>query len=247
MSETDDKEQARKELKAKQEKLEREEAKKEVSEATKEVAPGADPAVIAATVAAVLEKMQPQKERSEAEKVRTLYPLDAKNYESPVDRLMDAPEFKRLAMHENYKMEWKVEMTKYQVADGSWVQQPQLMLKLLRRPTEEELADSIEKGGSISSDDLIEEGLFVQFEDDVAALEAARRLGLEIGKDFENVEQLMNEMRFERFKRSLMDKLLPPTPTEQINAPRELAVSGRVVKVHRTAQGPMVESEKILR
>lgn len=180
---------------------------------------------------------------------KTLYSLEKDDYDDPTDRLLDLPELRKFAMRDNYILKWKVEMAQYQKVDGIWYREPRFVVELYRHPWEEELAESREKGGALTPEAVIFENRHMQVEDDIAARQIATDLKLKVGVDFADFDELMDEMRFLRIKKWLVDYLIPPAPpSDNVNAPRELAVGGTVKKVHNLGGGEvMVEGERILK
>lgn len=227
----------------------RDKKKEKVEEQVKKEAPQASGDVIAQTVAAVLKELSKEEKKTpRGGNVTELYSLDKSDYEDPTDKLYDLPELSKKAMRENYKIYWSLEMCRYQTADGAWFQEPRFVVELWRFPTDQELAESEEKGGQIKKDTEILVGKHMQLEDEAAAREIATKLGLKVGADFEDFDQLMEAMRFERIKQWIVSTLVPRHDKHAVKAPKELAIGGTVVAVHNLDDGgKMVESERVIR
>lgn len=209
-------------------------------------AQGVDPQVLAATVAAVLSEVNKHQRKSTG-KVVNEGSMDKSDYADITGRLYDLPELARFAMRTNFIIKQGLQPVSWEGKDGLWHQQPSHVFKLFRLPTEEEVAESEEKGGALTKDTLIEENTHMQTDDEVASRTAAEKLGLKVGKDFSDFDELNDEMRFERVKKWLVDFLIRLPQKEAEGAPKELVVAGMVKKVHRLDGGQvMVESEKTL-
>lgn len=205
-----------------------------------------DPEQIAIIAAAVAKAMDKDGPASRTVKHRS---LDKSDYPNITKRLMELPELARKAMKENYKITWNMELREYDGKDGLWYRVPVHVFKLFRFPTEEELQDSQDRGGSLTKDTEIEEQTHMQTDDESTTTAIAAKLGYKVGRDFADYDQLLDEIRFTRVKRWLTDLLIPSRPNEeQISAPKELVIGGTVKKVHQLGGGEvMVESERILK
>lgn len=179
------------------------------------------------------------------------YSVEKDDYPDPRPELRKLPELKKYAFDENYILEWDVEVANYPKADGRWYREPRFVLDLWRYPTSVELADAQEKGNTkLTPTTQLWVGKHMQSEDDVAAKTAANKLGLKVGKDFPDFDTLMDAMRIERMKQWLLSLPVFGGEVTPSAAPQfsEMAVSGRVVKVHNQGtQDQVVESEKIIR
>jgi len=165
--------------------------------------------------------------------VVTKYPLDPKGYQDPTERLYDIPELARFALRQNYVLTWAVEMVEYD-SHNIHYREPVFKVTLERYPTEAERAEAAEANRPLSDGALIHVQTNIMHEDETAAHQAATRLGIDYERDFGSVEEMLEAMRFERFKQWLIHLFIKPiTPQKRTT---EFAIGGRVVKVRETEQ-----------
>lgn len=184
------------------------------------------------------------------------YSTDKKDYLDPRERLYAIPELKKFALKDNYILEWDVEVSDYEKRDGTKHREPRFKVEMWRWPTEAELEEAKEKGNtSLTKDTQLFVGRHLQSEDDLTAKKMADELGLLVGKDFNDFDELMDEMRIERIKQWMLDLFFKNRHEETRDTGEEMAISGTVTqvrgklnKVHNPGtKDEIVESEKIIR
>lgn len=230
------------------------EAKQQEKEAKKEVAEAQTPEVdTAEVVRQVLAEILKGGHKDNTDRTVQTYSIDPEDYplEETVEQLYDLSELSRFAPRENFSFQMRMEIAQYDKKDGKWYREPRFIFEVWRRPTATELAEAEEKGNkALTPTTEIFVGQHIQSEDDVAAKQAAQKLGLRAGVDYEDFDDLMNRMRTERIKQWLLS-----LPIFGGNAPKpkpivetDMAISGQVVKVHNPgSKDEIVESEKIIR
>lgn len=161
----------------------------------------------------------------------TKYPLDPKGYEDPTQRLYDLPELARFAMRQNYVLTWAVEMVEYD-SHNIHYREPVFKVTLERYPTPAERAEAEENNRPLAENTLIHVQTNVMHEDETAAHQAATKLGVDYERDFGSVEEMLEAMRFERFKQWLVHLFIKPVVPPKKTT--EFAIGGRAVKVRET-------------
>ena len=157
------------------------------------------------------------------------YPLDAKLYTDPTPRLYDVPELQRFAPRQNFTFTWEVDGVHYENKAGVHYAEPRFTVKLFR--------NNLDEDGKLQDGERIRLGRLVLLEDENAARIAARKLGIE----FDSVEELMEEMRFERVKQWAVEALktvhgVDIDVKQARRAEREMVVDGKVYVAEMTEQ-----------
>ena len=157
------------------------------------------------------------------------HPLDPKAYVDPTPRLYDVPELQRFAPRQNFTFSWEVDGVHYENKAGIHYAEPKFTVKLYRNRLDED--------GKLQEGEQIRLGRLVLHEDENAARIAARKLGFE----FDSVEELMEEMRFERVKQWAVEILKTVHGIDiDIKKPRrnerEMVVDGKVYVAEMTEQ-----------
>ena len=148
------------------------------------------------------------------------YSIDPSYYKNPVPDLLALPELKRHGLSENYDLDWDVSQTVYETKYGTSMADPKFSLTLKRRiyGADGELTDRRI---------LINTGIF--FEDPVAAIQEATKLGLPLDKT--NSPDFLSEMRFLRYKQWLMEIFNPSLPTSTKATRTDQVIDGKVYQI----------------
>jgi hypothetical protein len=146
------------------------------------------------------------------------YPINKSLYSDPRERLYDEAKLSRFNLRENYSIYWKVEITRYQTAQGLWMQEPRFEMELRRK--------DLDENGKSMGEYVVQK--FVGHEDYDAAVDIATSIGVDIdpafGKDF------IDEMRYQQIRMWLEELFFPPKTIQQVNGNKsERVVGGRVV------------------
>lgn len=125
--------------------------------------------------------------------------------QDPRERLMSEKEFSRFNLKENYELFWNIEITRYQTAQGLWLQEPRFELELRKKAFDDD--------GNVRGAWQIQK--LVVHEDYDAAVDIAIALGIDV--DPEMKVEFINEMRYQQFKLWLSDLLFPKKTVKTAN------------------------------
>lgn len=134
------------------------------------------------------------------------------DYPSPVQRLLDEPDFLQFGLKQNYELKWAVKPVNYETRDGLKHVEPrfELELNLYMRDEDNQLIKN--ENGTYKAI-AFRKGMF--FEDKEAAEYAAHDMGL----DF-TAPDIYDRLRYASFKQWLKGIFTPPKPIDQGNHQR---------------------------
>lgn len=161
--------------------------------------------------------------------VNTPYALQASHYEDPREKLYDLKELQRYAFKQNYELDFVVETTTYETKYGTNFSVPKFKLKLKKLILDDQTGEpiKIEKNGkTFNQGYLMKVGVF--FIDPTDAISTAVSLGID-EKDA-NSTTFLDAMRFELYKRWLLECMNPPKP-EPNQAKNQVVIGGSVYEV----------------
>ena len=150
------------------------------------------------------------------------YPLDAKNYPSPVERLMDEPKLIQFAFKTNYIIKYKVSYSFYKTVDNVQIKEPRFELQLERI--------KFDDAGEATNKRYIVRKL-IMHEDVDTAIIVAEREGIKI--DESNELAFLNEMRYLQIRDWLLDIFFPPINTKPEGIQEEV-VGGQLVQFYES-------------
>ena len=161
--------------------------------------------------------------------VNTPYSLQVSHYEDPREKLYDLKELQRYAFKQNYELDFVVETTTYETKYGTNFSVPKFKLKLKKLILDDRTGEpiKIEKNGkTFNQGYLMKVGIF--FIDPTDAISTAVSLGID-EKDA-NSTAFLDAMRFELYKRWLLECMNPPKP-EPNQAKNQVVIGGSVYEV----------------
>lgn len=151
------------------------------------------------------------------------YPVEKSFYPDPTDRLYDEPLLRRYNLRENFYFDWDVEGVEYEKY-GITYAEPRFTIRLFRRMFGD---DGLTPTGQIA---LVNRA--IQHEDEIAARTAAEKLGM--ADQFDSFEEMMNEMRYYRFRQWLLDLFTPVQVNHHAKQATQMVIDGKVVEVYDT-------------
>ena len=166
--------------------------------------------------------------------VNTPHPLDPKFYIDPRDRLYELPELRRFAFRENYELDFAVEVLNYETKWGTSFSVPKFKLKLKRLLLDEETGEPkvVERDGKrLKQGYLVKVGIF--FIDPNDAIKTAVDMGIEVTDA--NSYEFLEMMRFEQYKRWLVECMKPPKP-EATRETKQTVINGTVYSVEEWSE-----------
>lgn len=150
------------------------------------------------------------------------YPVEKSYYPDPTQRLYDEPTLSRYNLRENFHFDWEVEGVEYEKYNVTYAE-PRFTIRLFRKIFDEE--------GKLTGQ-LALVNRAVVHEDEIVARIGAEKLGLQ--DKFKDFQDMMNEMRYYRFRSWLLD-LFTPAKVEQHNRQsRQMVIDGKVVEMFDT-------------
>lgn len=149
------------------------------------------------------------------------FPVDANLYEDFTQRLEDDPTLTRFGFKENYWLDYRFEVVRYQTIDNIWMQEPKITIDLNRREFDEETGKPT--GGAFKVYRI------VIHEDPDTAVYIARLNGLAVPEDVAGETAFLNEMRFLQVRDWLRECFMPKKPSNHNNK-REMVINGRLVE-----------------
>lgn len=148
------------------------------------------------------------------------YSVDPAHYKDPRKALSLLKELERVAFDVNYMLDWEVQQLIYETKFGTSFSEPKFTLVLYRRMFDED-------GNPTDKRMLIQRGIF--FEDPAASIKEAVDMGLPV--DNANSSEFLESMRFERYKRWLLDIFNPKKLGSTKRKVTEQVIGGKVVEV----------------
>lgn len=146
------------------------------------------------------------------------YPIEADYYNSPTERIFNMPELSRFAPRENYEIQWEVKGTFYEnERTHVYYAEPTFTITILRVMYGDDGLPTTRRA-------IV--GKNILHEDEVVANAVARELGLS------NMDkrQLLEEVRFQRIRRWILDLLIPANrQKDRVENIGEMVVDGKVV------------------
>lgn len=149
------------------------------------------------------------------------FPVDANLYVDFTDRLSDDPSLARFGFKENYWLDYRFEVVRYQTIDNIWQQEPKITIDLNRREFNEETG--LPTGGAFKMYRI------VIHEDPDTAVYIARLNGIAVPEDPAGEMAFLNEMRFLQVRDWLRECFMPKKPSGH-NDKREMVINGRLVE-----------------
>lgn len=153
--------------------------------------------------------------------VKEKFSTDPKDYPSPVAKLMKESRLAPFGFEYNYELEFVVSPTTYQNISGVNMVEPRFHVKLIYKGRDDQGNDNGKRY-------IIRNLVF--HEDPAAALDVARREGLEI----QNSQQFMDDMRYLRIRNWLFEAFYPPK-TDAEKRVREEVIGNTVVQFYETS------------
>lgn len=167
-----------------------------------------------------LEKIEPNTVgRHGVEGVVSIYDTDKGHYPDPTERLMKLPELSHHNLEENYDFVWDVEGVIYERNNVTYAE-PKFTVELYKWERE--------GGAGAKTGRKILVGRQIMHEDPLAARRAASKLG--VLQEFENTEELLNEMRFFQFRKWLLETFNPPE-IDMTRSVKTENIGGQMVEV----------------
>lgn len=151
------------------------------------------------------------------------YPIEKSFYPDPTERLYDEPLLKRFNLRENFHFDWDVEGVEYEKY-GITYAEPRFTVRLFRRLFGE---DGLTPTGQLA---LVNRA--IQHEDEIAARTAADKLGM--SDNFESFQEMMDEMRYYRLRKWLLDLFSPVQVNHHAKQATQMVIDGKVVEVFDT-------------
>lgn len=151
------------------------------------------------------------------------YPVEKSFYPDPTERLYDEPKLKRFGLRDNFKFDWDVEGVEYEKYGVTYAE-PRFTIRLFRVIFDD---DGVTPTGKLA---LINRA--IQHEDEIVARAAADKLGL--ADTFTSFQDMMNEMRYYRFRQWLLDLFTPVTVEQHTRQAQPMVIDGKVVEVFDT-------------
>lgn len=151
------------------------------------------------------------------------YPVEKSFYPDPTERLYEEKRLTRYNLRENFVFDWDVEGVEYEKYGVTYAE-PRFTVRLFRRLFEE---DGVTPSGKVA---LVNRA--IMHEDEVVARHAADRLG--ISDTFDSHQDMLNEMRYHRFRQWLLDLFTPPQVEQHNQQATQMVIDGKVVEVFDT-------------
>jgi hypothetical protein len=145
------------------------------------------------------------------------YPIEQDYYPDPSNRILNMPELARYAPHENYELKWEVSGVEYEKANITY-SEPRFTVTFLRKMYDDY--------GNITSQRAIL-GRHIQHEDENVVRMVARDMGL----DTSDERTLLDEVRFQRIRRWVLDLFTPYRQEDRTDAMTEMVIDGKIVPV----------------
>lgn len=145
------------------------------------------------------------------------YNVEASWYPDPSERILNMPELARFAPHQNYEVKWVVDGVEYEKANITYTE-PVFKVSILRV--------MFDDNGMPTNQRAIV-GRHIQLEDE----NVARWVGKEMGLNIEDERAFMDEIRFQRIRRWVLDLLTPQRQQDRVESISEMVIDGRVVPV----------------
>lgn len=150
------------------------------------------------------------------------YPTDPSRYPDPTEDLLNV-KHPILAQHNlpvNYVLKYKAEGMRYQTADNIWVREPRFIIELYKKVYN----DEGEWDGKLA---LMQKGFWT--EDEIVAERIAQQLGIDTNSV--SMKELLDRVRFERFKNWLINFFRPRKNQQGGKRVKEELIGGMVTKV----------------
>lgn len=151
------------------------------------------------------------------------YPVEKSFYPDPTERLYDEKLLSRYNLRENFVFDWDVEGVEYEKYNVTYAE-PRFTVRLFRKLFED---DGLTPSGKVA---LVNRA--IMHEDEVVARHAADKLGLT--NTFESHQDMLNEMRYYRFRQWLLDLFTPPKVEQHNRQATQMVIDGKVVEVFDT-------------
>lgn len=151
------------------------------------------------------------------------YPVEKSYYPDPTDRLYNEPRLSRYNLKENFVFDWDVEGVEYEKYGVTYAE-PRFTVRLFRRLFED---DGVTPSGRVA---LVNRA--IMHEDEIVARHAAEQLGL--ADTFTSHRDMLNEMRFHRFNKWLLELFAPPQVEQHNRQSTQMVIDGKVVEVFDT-------------
>lgn len=161
--------------------------------------------------------------------VSTPHPLDPKFYADPRERLYNLPELARYAFRQNYELDFVVEVLNYETKYGTSFSVPKFKLKLKKLILDDDTGEPIlveHDGKQFKQGYLMKVGIF--FIDPNDAVKTAVDMGIEVTDA--NSYDFLEQMRFQQYKKWLLDCMKPPKP-EDNRATKHAVIGGSVYQI----------------
>lgn len=151
------------------------------------------------------------------------YPIEKGFYPDPTSRLYDEPRLSRYNLRENFVFDWDVEGVEYEKYGVTYAE-PRFTVRLFRKLFED---DAVTPNGKVA---LVNRAIV--HEDEIVARIGADKLGLT--NSFESHQDMLNEMRYYRFRQWLLDLFTPPKVEQHNKQATQMVIDGKVVEVFDT-------------
>lgn len=152
------------------------------------------------------------------------YNIDPEFYPNPVEMLLEFCDrdtrMRRQNVRDNYFIEWSITSKPYETRDHINVQEPTFHLTLY--------ANEYDDQGGDTGRFIVVQTLHMNEDEGVAMLFASEQ---GIDTNSLDIQELMNQTRYERSRRWLVDIFYPPRNFDLTTDAREEAIGGSVVKV----------------
>lgn len=145
------------------------------------------------------------------------WPIEQDYYPNPAERILNMPELSRFAPHQNYEVKWEVSGVEYEKANINYAE-PRFKVQILRVMFDD-------MGQPTNQRAIV--GTHYQHEDENVVRMIARDMGL----DTSDERALMDEVRFQRIRRWVLDLLTPYRQADKVESITEMVIDGKVIPV----------------
>lgn len=145
------------------------------------------------------------------------WPIEQDYYPDPSERILNMPELARYAPHMNYEIKWEVSGVEYEKANINYAE-PRFKVQILRVMFDD-------YGQPTNKRAIV--GTHYQHEDENVVRMIARDMGL----DTTDERALMDEVRFQRIRRWVLDLLTPFRQADKVESISEMVIDGKVIPV----------------
>lgn len=155
-------------------------------------------------------------------------------YPDPCERLALESRLARFAFGMNYELKFAVTTDSFTTIDNVRTREPRFTIELIRIILDEDT------GEQTNQRYVVCRGIF--HEDPDAAIEVARRMGIEIGEMSQR--DFLNEMRYMQMRDWLLEAFYPPK-SDEVQAKREIVIGNKLVEVFEVSSEVGAATPKI--